>query len=96
MNKQKLFLGLACLLVVVLLTGVAGAQVSTSYDLSFYVLDGSGGRSVDTHFVLDSEVGQPVVGFSDSAHFGLESGYSPLAPGSIYKVHLPLVLRNGS
>jgi hypothetical protein len=82
-------------LVVVFVTGVVGAQVSTIYEESFHVLDGGGGRSEDTHFAMDSGIGLPVVGYSESTHFALESGYTPLGGGgAVYKVYLPLAVRD--
>jgi hypothetical protein len=94
MNKRTLLIGVAGLLVVLLLAGVALAQTSTSFDLSWYVLAGGGGRSDSTHYAMNSTLGQAAVGFSDNTSYGMQSGYWQNWPG--YRIYLPLILKGHS
>jgi hypothetical protein len=93
MNKQMLLIGMVGLLVALLLASVAFAQTSTNFDLSWHVLAGGGGRADSTHYAMNGTAGQAVVGFSDNASYGMQSGYwsGTSLPG--YGVYLPLVLR---
>jgi hypothetical protein len=92
-RRRLLFVGLLALAAALLIAGAAGAQVSTHYDLSWYVLDGSNGQSAGSDYVMGSAIGQPAVGSGSSDHFGLESG-QPAAVGVMYRyVYLPLTLR---
>jgi hypothetical protein len=94
-NRRLLLVGLGALAATLVLAGVAGAQVSTRYDLSHYVLDGGGGRAASPDLALDSEIGQSLLGMSDSDRFRMESGYShgAVVPRFDYGVYLPLVLK---
>ncbi len=91
MEKRTLLIGLVGLLVALLLAGVALAQTSLSFDLSWYVLAGGGGRADSTHYAMNGTVGQAAVGFSDSASYGMQSGYWQNWPD--YRIYLPLILR---
>lgn len=91
MNKQMLLIGMVGLLVVLLLVSVALAQTSTSFDLSWHVLAGGGGRADSAHYAMNGTVGQAAVGFSDSASYGVQSGYWQNWPD--YVIYLPLVLK---
>ena len=69
MNKRVLVLvGLLCL------TGIAYAQVSTNYDLSWHVLSGSGGQMDSASYVQRSTVGQ-VIGSLESSNYRMGAGY---------------------
>jgi hypothetical protein len=87
-----LFVGLVALVAALLIAGAAGAQVSTHYDRSWYVLDGSNGQSVGSDYVMGSAIGQAAVGSAGSDHFGLESG-QPAAVDVYRYIYLPLTLR---
>jgi hypothetical protein len=92
MDKQKLLIGAAGLLVALLLAGVVLAQSSPSFDLSWHVLGGGGGRADSTHYAMNGTVGQAAVGFSDSASYGMQGGYWQNWPG--HHVYLPLIVRS--
>ena len=69
MRKRMLLLvGLLCFI------GLAGAMVSTNYDLSWHVIGGGGGPMSSTNYKLDGTVGQ-VIGVSESENYRLEGGY---------------------
>jgi hypothetical protein len=91
MNKRILLVGVVGLLMALLLAGIAGAQTSPGYNLSWYVLAGGGGRSAAAHYAMNSTVGQALVGFSDSASYGMRSGYWQNWPD--YHVFLPVVVK---
>ena len=91
MDKRKLLIGVVGLLVALLLAGVVWAQSSPSFDLSWYVLGGGGGRADSTHFAMNGTVGQGAVGFSDSTSHEMQSGYWQDWPA--YHIYLPLVVR---
>lgn len=91
MDKHKLLIGVAGLLVVLLLAGVALAQSSTGFDLSWHVLSGGGGPAESTHYAMNGTVGQAAVGFSDSASYGMQSGY--WQNWLDRRIYLPLIVR---
>jgi hypothetical protein len=70
MNKQivLMLVGLVCL------TGIAYAQMSANYDLSWHVLSGSGGQMDSASYALSSTVGQ-IIGSSESSNYRLGAGY---------------------
>jgi hypothetical protein len=82
------------------LAGAAGAQVSTSYDLSWWVLDGGNGRPDSDSYALYSVLGQGIVGFASGRGLGVDSGQPPMVPGVPvsalvrHEVYLPAVLRS--
>jgi hypothetical protein len=94
MNKQSLLIGATGLLVAFLIAGVALAQTSTTFDLSWHVLAGGGGRADSTHYAVNGTLGQAAVGFSDSTSYGLQSGYWQNWPD--YRIYLPLNLKGYS
>ena len=91
MNKRILLVGLVGLLMALLLAGIAGAQTSTGYSLSWYVLAGGGGRSAADHYAINSTVGQWAAGFSSSTSDGIQTGYWQNWPD--YAVFLPVVVK---
>ena len=91
MNKRTLLIGVAGLVVALLIAGVALAQTSTSFDLSWHVLAGGGGRADSTHYAINGTLGQAAVGFSDSTSYGMQSGYWQNWPD--YRIYLPLTLK---
>ena len=95
MNKQALFVGLTALLVALLLAGIAVAQTSASFDLSWHVLAGGGGQTAGTTYAANCTVGQGTIGWTDSGSYGAGVGYWYGATGG-YHIFLPLVLKNHS
>jgi hypothetical protein len=71
MKKSKRLVALACVLC---LTGLAGAMVSTNYDLSWHVIGGGGGPMSSTNYRMASTVGQ-IIGVSSSEHYQVSGGY---------------------
>jgi hypothetical protein len=94
-NKQMVLIGAAALLVVLLLTGIATAQTSASFDLSWHVLAGGGGQAAGTTYAANYTVGQGTIGWTDSGSYGAGIGYWYGATGG-YRIFLPLVLKNHS
>ncbi|MGD2039870.1 MAG: hypothetical protein PVH11_03525 [Anaerolineae bacterium] len=91
MKKWTLLIVLTGLLVA---GGIAGAQTSPSFDLSWSVLAGGGERVASTNHTLDGTLGQGAVGLSDSTSFELQSGYwYAVSSLSRHSVYLPVVLR---
>jgi hypothetical protein len=69
------------------------AQISASYDLSWHVIAGGGGRMGSGQHTLQGTAGQPVIGpAADSSHT-LCSGFW-CGVEAEYRVYLPLVVRN--
>ena len=70
----------------------AQAQSGGGHDLSWWVVSGGGGQSASAHFVLESAVGQPGVGYSASASYKLESGFMSFLDW--WSIFLPIVTRS--
>jgi hypothetical protein len=69
MKKQTVvLLGLLCLI------GLAGAMVSTNYDLGWHAIGGGGGPMSSANYQLDGTVGQ-ITGVSESTNYRIEGGY---------------------
>ncbi len=60
-----------------LLAGVAVAQVSTNFDLSWHLLSGGGGSRTSTNYQVDDSLGLVVGQSSSSANFDLAPGFWP-------------------
>jgi len=93
-RRGTLFLA-ACLLLI--LSSVALAQSGGGYDLSWSTVDGGGYTfSTGGNYSLGGTAGQPDAGLlsggGDSLAGGFWGGGAP--PGSLYRVYLPVVLRN--
>jgi hypothetical protein len=70
MNKQivLMLVGLLCL------TGIAYAQMSENYNLSWHAIGGSGGKMDSASYSLRSTAGQ-VIGYSESSNYRMGAGY---------------------
>jgi hypothetical protein len=68
------------------------AQASASYDLSWHVIGGGGGRMAGAHHTLQGTAGQPVIGPTAGGGHTLCSGFW-CGVEAEYRVYLPLVLR---
>lgn len=75
MKKRKRWLYLIGLLAGLMLTGVALAQVSTNFDLSWHLLSGGGGSRSSADYQLDDSLGQWADGSSSSANYEIEPGF---------------------
>jgi hypothetical protein len=69
------------------------AQVSASYDLSWHVIAGGGGRAESPRYMLQGTAGQPVIGPAAGSGHTLCSGFWCGTVEIEYRVYLPLVLR---
>ena len=69
--------------------GIAFAQSSASFDLSWNVLGGGGGESESASFAAGSTIGQPLTGNSESAGFQLDAGFWPGVAGGIVAAPTP-------
>jgi len=76
-----------------LLTSLALAHSSNSYDLSWWTVDGGGGTASGGSYTLTGTMGQPDAGTLSGGDYTLGGGF--WGPGAVtvgYKVYLPLVL----
>jgi hypothetical protein len=97
MSKRRVFALLMGLLCCLLLVGVALAQTSASYDLSWNVIAGGGGPISGGGYAINSTIGQPVVGVAKDTGYELCSGFWCGAVAVVeYKIYLPVVLKNYS
>lgn len=79
MRKRRLFrlTRLAIPLLLLLAAGVAWAQVSTNYDLSWHVLSGGGGSRSSAAYRVDDSLGQWPGNPSASAAYRVDPGFWP-------------------
>jgi hypothetical protein len=88
----------ACLVIVALLAVGAGtlwALTTAGFQLSWWTVDGGGGRSEGSGFVLSGTAGQPDAGLLIGPGYTLGGGFwagGALAPAG-HAVYLPAVLR---
>jgi len=94
MNKRIGLVLLASLLVILVVGGMAGAQSSESFDLSWYVLGGGGEGAAGDDYALNGTLGQGMVAVSGGGGSQMYSGYWKGAVAPRYGVYLPLVLRD--
>jgi hypothetical protein len=96
MKDRKSLALLAALLCFLLLVGVALAQTSASYDLTWNVIAGGGGPITGGGYAINSTIGQPVVGVAKDTGYELCSGFWCGAAVVEYRIYLPIVLKNYS
>jgi hypothetical protein len=96
MRKIKSLVLPTALLCFLLLVGVALAQTSASYDLTWNVIAGGGGPISGGGYAINSTIGQPVVGVAKEAGYELCSGFWCGAAVVEYRIYLPIVLKNYS
>lgn len=99
MKKRKAFVLSAALFCGLLVAGVALAQSSTSYDLSWNVIAGGGGPKGSASYTVNSTIGQVAIGASDSASYRLGAGYwygaaAPAPPLPPHKIYLPTIMKH--
>ncbi|MFZ6027672.1 MAG: hypothetical protein ACOYYS_08160 [Chloroflexota bacterium] len=84
-----------CLLLLLAGARVAYAELS-AYELSWWTVDGGGGRSSGTGYMLDGTAGQADAGTLSGGTYTLEGGFwgggSPAAPPA-NRIYAPLVIR---
>jgi hypothetical protein len=85
------------LLAVFGMIGMAVAQVSTSYDLSWHTIASGGGTSLSSNYDVRDTLGIPVVNVSTSTNYQIESGFWSTGAGDStdegQSIYLPLVIR---
>jgi hypothetical protein len=97
--RELLFLGLAVLAGILLLSGMVLAQSGGGYDLSWSTVDG-GGATISTGgtYSLGGTAGQPDAGLVTGGRYALQAGFwggaGVRAPG--YELYLPLTMRDAS
>jgi hypothetical protein len=89
MNKQKWMALLAAILVVLMTASIVLADVLPSID--WWVISGGGAPVAGGDVILNSSLGQPVIGHSEGGDVALEAGYWVINPE--YVLYLPVVLR---
>jgi hypothetical protein len=93
MSKRTFLVVLIGLLVVLVVGSIVGAQTSTSFDLSWYVMAGGGNRADSAAYAMNGTLGQGIMDLSDSTSFQMHHGYWYGASPPKHRVYLPLVLR---
>lgn len=83
--RRRTIKRVALLLLAAVLLATAGAaltQSSDSFDLSWNVIAGGGGRSASSSYEVRGTIGQPLAGLppSASAHYAVKSGFWAGAP----------------
>ena len=63
-----------------LLTMFVSSTVSGEYELSWYTIDGGGGRSTGGPYVLVGTIGQPDAAYSSGGNYELLGGFWPGGP----------------
>jgi hypothetical protein len=94
-NRHKV--GLLLALVLLLLAGVAlvWAQAGGGYDLTWNTVDGGGGTfSSGGGYTLGGTAGQPDAGVLSGGGYTLGGGFWAGGAAGLYRIYLPLVLRN--
>ena len=80
-------------LAVAVAVGAASAAQSTSYDLSWWTVDGGGGTLQGGGYTLRGTAGQPDAATWAGGGYALAGGFWGGAWPAGYAVYLPLVLR---
>ncbi len=65
---------------IILLAIFNGPAASAQYELSWYTIDGGGGRSTGGDFALTGTIGQPDAAYSSGGNFELLGGFWPGGP----------------
>jgi len=84
---------LAVLVVLVLVVPVL-AQTGGGYDLTWSTIDGGGGELTGGEYTLAGTVGQPEPGALAGGPYNAEGGFWAMFSETVYRIFLPLVLRN--
>ena len=94
--RQRLVALVLLFMIALLVTGIAGAQVSTNYDLSWHVIAGAGSEMASAGHQVRSTLGQLSIGPADSAghHVGAGYWYGVWREEEPHRIYLPLVMRS--
>ncbi len=90
--KHTLAITAVLLLLVVLMVSVVTA-VTDDYDLTWFTVDGGGGVSSSSTYILMGSIGQVDAGLSGYGEFSLSGGFLRQKTFSNHKIFLPAVIR---
>jgi hypothetical protein len=94
MDKKTTVAWLTVLLcILLLLSSPVTAMESDSYAIKWDTLAGGVGSLQSASYVVNSTIGQPVIGFETSTSYQLGSGYW-YGVTEQYAIYLPLILRS--
>lgn len=65
---------------IMLLMVLAGSNANGQYELSWYTIDGGGGRSIGGPYTLTGTIGQPDAAYSRGGNYELLGGFWPGGP----------------
>ena len=88
---------ITCFTLIVLLiitVSFAVAQSGGGYDLTWSTTDGGGGTSIGGSYALMGTLGQPDARAMSGGGYTLAGGLWVSGIGGLYRVYLPLMLRN--
>jgi hypothetical protein len=93
-RRRLLFFLLLVMIASALLAGTllvksAAAQTGSSFDLSWNVIGGGGGKSTGSGFAVEGTIGQPIVDASSGAKYTLRHGF--WATLQSIRMYLPLI-----
>ena len=95
MHIRSLLIVLAIAVLLLLPPAFGLAQTGGGYSLTWYTIDGGGGRVSGGGYTLAGTAGQPDAGAALSGGgYSLVGGFWAGAGAAQYKIYLPLVLRN--
>jgi len=94
MRIAKRLTPVLAVLAVLVLVVPALAQTGGGYDLTWSTIDGGGGASTGGDYSLAGTVGQPEHGALAGGQYNAEGGFWAMFSETIYRIFLPLVLRN--
>ena len=94
MRTVKRLTPVLAVLVVLSLVVPALAQTGGGYDLTWSTIDGGGGASTGGDYSLAGTVGQPEPGTLAGGPYNAEGGFWAMFSETVYRIFLPLVLRN--
>ncbi len=90
----KYIRGFLLLLALVMLLSVSGVVLAANgFEIDRWVIGGGGGRVAAGDYVLNATVGQAVAGGVTGSPYELCAGF--WCGMGVYKVYLPMVVRNG-
>lgn len=94
MSIAKRLTPVLAVLVVLALVVPALAQTGGAYDLTWSTIDGGGGASIGGDYSLAGTVGQPDAGHMSSGSYEVGGGFWSSFSEVVFRIFLPLVLRN--
>lgn len=94
MRIAKHLIPVLAVLVVLALVAPALAQTGGGYDLTWSTIDGGGGELTGGEYTLAGTVGQPEPGALTGGPYIAEGGFWAMFSETVYRIFLPLVLRN--